>query len=231
MAESSEKTIPAWVLAACSEDDYHDLNRAHSVQFQSETWTAGTNGHIMALVKADLGLPPSTMNWAKVLQAPAVPPLDLDMGALREFAACGPIGQVCAGCKGMRKVPCHACHGQGHAEHECSCGDLHDAECETCHGTKHVACVLCSPDQFGSKERARLFNGIFNKALLRRVLHDFPVTDERFARATWRQAGPRTAGWIEAVDGSWIIGIMPLDPDTALLPHDAPVFPSSAVTA
>lgn len=232
MAESSEQTTPAWVLAACSEDaDRSQLNIPHSVPFRGETWTVGTNGHIMALVKRDLGLPPSTMNWAKVLQAPAVPPLDLDMAALRDWAGCAPVGQACRHCMDARRIACHTCHGEGHTEHECSCGDLHDAECETCCGEKYIDCPRCSPGQYDSKERVRLFNGIFNRTLLRRVLRDFPVAGERFAHGTWRQADDRQVGWIEAVDGGWIIGIMPLDPDTTLLPPDAPFFPSSAVTA
>ena len=232
MAESSEQKVPAWILSACSEEvDRPKLNTPHTVIYRDQTWTAGTNGHVMALVREDLGLPDSSLDWLKVLQVPNAEPIELDMAALRDWAGCPPVGQACTHCMDARKVPCRACSGQGHSEHECSCGDLHDAECETCYGKRTIACVLCSPDQFGEKERVRMFGGIFNKTLLRRVLNNFPADDERFARATWRQADARHVGWIEAIDGSWIIGLMPLDPGSTILPKGAPSFPSSAVTA
>jgi hypothetical protein len=74
-----------------------------------------------------------------------------------------------------------------------------------------------------------VFGGIFNRTLLRRVLQPLPVKEERFACATWRQADPCHVGWIEGIDGSWIIGVMPLNPDTTKLSAAAPAFPSPEV--
>jgi hypothetical protein len=210
--------VPAWVREFCSTDDTIRvaLNAPFSIEYEGAPAIAATNGHKLLVLPGafDVDAPPSAPSNVAALVRDALsrPTRRVRLDVLREFCEVKPLGWPCASCDGAGTVTCGACDGTGEAEHECSCGDLHDAPCEVCDEDGKVRCVVCrggNPCAFAIQP-VDLGGVHFNRALLGDVVRALPGD----GAVTWHD-GLYTieahAGKAAALAGDgWVALVMPI---------------------
>jgi len=176
-----------------------------------EQWTIVTNGYVLIFVPnghANAEISAAAQDSLNLLLQswPSGEAHELSLAELK--AACGAESEVCAHCHG-KPTACNECVG-GMVEHECSCGDVHDAPCERCGGKMEVECRECSPYNSGfTAERVQLFDGAeFSINLVRAAIRHFPN-----APATYVASASATRLAPAAIIGDrWRVLIMPLRP-------------------
>lgn len=158
---------PEWLRAFCASPHSlvaSKLSEPFTFVRSGQRLSCATDGHRLAVLSADLGLPE---------QGPDISPLltelrgglPFDVARFRAFLA--PVFPdppvACEACNAEGLVECDECDGEGTTECECDCGNEHEAVCEACSGSGGVACGKCAqPSRVGLFRIGRRF---FNAAL------------------------------------------------------------------
>lgn len=123
----------------------HSGDEALRVPFQLDGWLVAACGHALLAFRSDAGAPYSGTNPKLVPIVREV--LEVELGGamlpiarLRELAVIPNDLPPCGHCRSTGKISCNKCSGNGYADCECECGDVHDKKCSCCNGAGGFTC-------------------------------------------------------------------------------------------